>query len=189
MVPWGRGDDSPDRRKTCNGILMSAAVFSDSMLEALVAAAAAHHRGRLHRNVHRSYDDPCQRLFNAIGVDSYIRPHRHSLDPRDECLVAVRGAMALLVFDDAGAIRQTVRFGVPSAELTDRPNTGVEVSAGVWHTVVALAPGSVLFEVKAGPFNPAQAKEYAPWAPEEGSAAAPSYFLQLKATINSVCAG
>ncbi|MBS0317527.1 MAG: WbuC family cupin fold metalloprotein [Proteobacteria bacterium] len=164
---------------------MSATVFSDSMIEALVAAAAAHPRRRLHRNVHRSYDDPCQRLFNAIGVDSYIRPHRHSLDPRDECLVAVRGAMALLVFDDCGAIRQAARFGVPAANMTERLNAGVEVPAGVWHTVVALAPGSVLFEVKAGPFDPAQAKEFAPWAPEEGSAAAQGYLAQLKRAVGS----
>lgn len=56
---------------------------------------------------------------------------------------------------------------------------GAEVPANTWHTVIALVPGCVLLEVKAGPFDPNQPKDLAPWAPDEGSAAAAKYLEKL----------
>lgn len=152
--------------------------FSASMIDALVHEAASTSRGRQYRNIHESYRDPCQRLFNAIGMDSYIRPHRHLSDPRTETLIAVRGVMTLLVFDDAGEITQLIRFGCERG-----CNLGVEISPGVWHTVIAEAPGAVLFEVKAGPFDPNMAKELAAWAPPEGSLEAAPYLTDLRRVI------
>ena len=38
----------------------------------------------------------------------------------------------------------------------------------------------ILCEVKEGPFDPQKAKEFAPWAPSEGSANAQDYFDQLR---------
>ena len=46
---------------------------------------------------------------------------------------------------------------------TDRPAAGVLVPAGTWHTVLALDDDAILFETKAGPFDPAAPKEPAPW--------------------------
>lgn len=66
--------------------------LSPELLGSLVEKAAESPRARQHHNIHERYDDPCQRFLNAIGMDSYIRPHRHSLDPKSECLVAVRGS-------------------------------------------------------------------------------------------------
>ena len=85
--------------------------FSDDYLASLVNEASNSPRSRQHRNIHSSYDDPCQRFMNAIGMDSYIRPHRHSLDPKAETLVAVRGLFALVIFDNSGAIQEVIRFG------------------------------------------------------------------------------
>jgi hypothetical protein len=53
------------------------------------------------------------------------------------------------------------------------------VASTSWHTVIALEPGCVLLEVKAGPFDPNQPKVLAPWAPEEGSDAAGDYLSRL----------
>ena len=140
--------------------------FSASYLDSLVIEAAASPRLRQHRNIHRDYADPCQRFFNAIEPDSYIRPHRHSQPSRAETMFAVRGRMAMLLFDDEGQIVDKATFG----QGTERADVfGVEIPAGCWHTVVALESGSVLLEVKAGPFDAAHPKEFAPWAPEEKS--------------------
>jgi cupin fold WbuC family metalloprotein len=49
-------------------------------------------------------------LFNAIEIGSYIRPHKHASDPRDEMLVAVRGQIALLSFHNDGDVVDVVRF-------------------------------------------------------------------------------
>ncbi len=116
-----------------------------------------------------------------MGEDSYIRPHRHSLDPKDECLIAIRGQFALVAFGADGKIERVTRFGT---EKYEQCNAGVELPAGLWHTVVALTPGAVLLELKAGPFRSDAAKEPAPWAPAEGSAEAPAYLAHLRHIIN-----
>lgn len=135
-------------------------------------------RMRQHLNIHQNYEDACQRLLNAVGTDSYIRPHRHSLDPKTETLFAIRGRFALVLFEDRGVPHKIVLFG--SGELNRSDNVGVELQPGSWHTVLALTEGAILLEVKAGPFKADAAKELAPWAPEEGSESAEEYLSRLR---------
>jgi hypothetical protein len=54
-----------------------------------------------------------------------------------------------------------------------------EVPAGTWHALVALERGSVFFETKPGPYVPLTDKDFAPWAPEEGSEEAGEYLDNL----------
>lgn len=158
--------------------------LGSAFLDDLVDRAATSPRLRQHANLHASYSEPCQRLFNAIGVDSYIRPHRHMADPKTETLLAVRGRLTLVLFDEQGRVMQALPFGVGlGAEDCD---AGVELSPGAWHTVLADLPGSVLFEVKAGPFEPELAKELAPWAPAEGSAEAAAYTTELRRIVGGL---
>ncbi|CAN1531133.1 Cupin fold metalloprotein, WbuC family [Methylophilaceae bacterium] len=158
--------------------------FSPEFLDTLTQLAQQSSRQRQHKNIHQHHTDPCQRLFNAIGIDSYIRPHRHSIDPKDECLIAVRGRIALLVFDDIGQVQQIIRFGAQADESQQAIGVGVNLPAGAWHTVIAEVPGSILFEVKSGPFNPEQAKEYAAWAPVEDAPEAAQYLVELKRRVS-----
>ena len=157
--------------------------FSSEFLDALTQESIQSNRQRQHKNIHQNYNEPCQRLFNAIGINSYIRPHRHSIDSKEECLIAVRGRMALVVFNDIGQVRQIIRFGAQTAEAQLKISVGVNVPVGVWHTVIAEKAGSILFEVKSGPFNPEQAKELAAWAPAECSPNANEYLMRLKLII------
>ena len=154
---------------------MSATTFSSELLATLVQQGHQSPRKRQHQNIHKSFDDPCQRFLNAVGTDSYIRPHRHALDPKTEDLFAVRGAFALVLFDERGGIAAIERFGTEKHGGEAGMAVGVELAPGAWHTVLALTEGAVLLELKAGPFIPTAAKEFAPWAPEEGSAHAASY--------------
>ena len=137
----------------------------------LIDQATQSPRARQHRNIHTSYDDPCQRFMNAIGMESYIRPHRHSLDPKTETLIALRGLFALVTFNDDGTIQEVMHFGTEKHTGNDTEGLGIgaDIPPGVWHTIIALVPGAVMLELKAGPFNPNAAKEPAPWAPEEGT--------------------
>src|SRR3954452_23947422 len=107
--------------------------------------------------------DPVHRLLNAVEPGTYIRPHRHLDAAKAETAVVVAGAVGVLVFDDAGGISEKRRLS------PDGSNVGVEMPAGVWHTFVALEPGSVFFETKAGPYVPLKPEEMAPWAPAEGA--------------------
>ena len=60
-------------------------------------------------------------------------------------------------------------------------SVGIELRAEAWHTVLALEKKSVLLEVKAGPFDPKQAKELAPWAPSENGIDVAAYYDMLSA--------
>jgi cupin fold WbuC family metalloprotein len=152
-------------------------IFDITYLNDLTGQAKDHPRLRQHSNIHQNYQDACQRLFNAIEPGSYIRPHRHASDPRDELLVAIRGVMTLMTFDDQGSVTGILRFG--SDKHGSDLAVGAEVASSTWHTVVALEPGCVLLEVKAGPFDPNQPKDLASWAPEEGSTMAQGYLQGL----------
>ena len=141
-------------------------VFSSKYLNTLISEARASDRNRQHRNIHHSFDEKCQRLMNSIDLESYIAPHRHRLDPKRECLIAVRGLFAAVIFSDKGTVEKIDFFGT---EKFKNLSVGLELPPEVWHTVVALTQGSVLFEVKEGPFDPKKAKEFASWAPSQPS--------------------
>lgn len=159
-------------------------IFSSDYLNELSTQAQGNLRKRQHRNIHESYADPCQRLFNAIEPDSYIPPHRHATDPKDELLIAVRGSMALVTFDEQGMVTRVVRFGADRSG--DGSAVGAEVAANTWHTVIALEPGCVLLEVKAGPFDHNQPKNLAPWAPDESSNQVAAYRQMLLSYIDNL---
>jgi cupin fold WbuC family metalloprotein len=152
-------------------------IFDAQFLNDLTGQARLSLRFRQHRNIHQSYQDVCQRLFNSIEPGSYIRPHRHIADPKDELLIAVRGIMALVTFDDKGGVINVIRFG--TERYGEDIAIGAEVPSSTWHTVIALEPGCVLLEIKAGPFDPNQPKDFANWAPEEGTVVAHDYLNRL----------
>lgn len=153
---------------------MSLRLITPTDLDALSRAAQVTPRRRHNLNLHADYADPCQRLFNAVEPESYVRPHRHSDPPKPECFVAVRGRLALLLFDERGVVTQRV------ALAPQGPVVAAEVPAGAWHAIVAVAPGSIFFETKPGPYVALTDKDFAPWAPAEGSAAARVYLEALR---------
>ncbi len=149
--------------------------FIDADLLARVSAdAQARPRLRANFNFHTGDEAAAHRLLNAIEPDSWLPPHRH-LDPaKDESIVVVAGALGVLIFDDAGTVLASRRLS-PGGDCC-----GVDIPHGTWHTVLALQPGTVIFEAKAGPYRPLLAEELAPWAPAEGDPAVAAYARQLR---------
>jgi len=137
-------------------------------LQSLAGEAAASDRLRANRNLHDALDEPVQRMLNAFEPGTYVRPHRHTDPPKWELFVALAGAAACLTFDDAGTVTERREIAA------EGPLVGLEIAAGTWHTLVALEPGTVLFELKEGPYRPLADRDVAAWAPAEGSATAPS---------------
>lgn len=158
---------------------MTVKFFSVECLDRLVTQAKNSPRLRQHSNIHLDYADPCQRLFNAIEPYSYIRPHYHGI----ETLFAIRGLMALIIFNNDGAIEQVRRFGINSSSSDLNIVSGMEIPSSKWHTVISLESGSVLLEIKAGPFDPSAPKSLAPWAPQEGTSDGANYLKQLMMKI------
>ena len=119
-----------------------------------------------------------QRMVNAVEPDSYVQPHRHSDPPKVEVFVCVRGRAVIVRFDAAGTVVEQITLAAGG------PAHGVEISAGAWHTLFALDPGTVLFEVKEGPYTAATDKEFAPWAPPEADGdAALAYLRALRERV------
>lgn len=148
-------------------------IISSTDCELLSDKARSNIRKRQHFNLHNSFQDPCQRLLNAIEPDSYIRPHRHFTEPRDEMLVAIKGIFAVIFFEEKGAIQNIFILG--SQHEREIINYAIFIPFDQWHTVISLELGSVLLEVKEGPFDPDQPKDMANWAPEENTISASSY--------------
>lgn len=157
--------------------------LSAEALKALNQQAKESPRLRQHQNLHPTHKDPCQRLLNAIQTDSYIRPHRHLLDPKPETLIAVTGRFALLTFDDHGTLQLVEHFASEMHGGGKQCAVGVEIAPETWHCVIALCPDAILLEVKPGPFNPEAAKEWASWAPVEGSREAMEWLAAMKTKI------
>lgn len=128
----------------------------------LSAHAAASERRRQNLNLHTDLADPVQRLCNAFEPGTYVRPHRHVAADRWELFIALSGSVWVLTFADDGTVRERVTVSATG------PVIAVEIPAGTWHALAAEAAGTVLFEVKPGPYAALTDKDFAPWAPAEG---------------------
>jgi cupin fold WbuC family metalloprotein len=132
------------------------------MLNQLATQAQASPRRRANHNLHEQLSDPIQRLAIAMEPDTYVRPHRH---PHTwELLYPLRGRFVVLHFNEAGTVVDRTVLGADSAV--------VETPAAVWHAVLSLDPGGVIFEVKHGPYMPIAPEDYAPWSSADGTAEA-----------------
>ncbi len=149
-------------------------IIDKKLLDELSAQARENPRQRKNCNIHPADDFCCHRLFNAIEPGSYIRPHRH-LDPvKDETFVIIRGRLGVVMFDDGGLVTGTALLSPEDGAVA------VDIPHGRFHSAVSLAPGTIFFEAKAGPYLPLNDAEKPLWAPEEGAPAAAAYLECLE---------
>ncbi len=158
---------------------MTLLVIDQDMLDRLVQDARSAPRRRKNLNFHAQNEDPCHRLLNAVEPESYIPPHRHLAPGKDETMLVMRGRFGVIEFDPQGAV--VARIVLQAAGLVP----GLTIPRGVFHGIVALDPGSVFLEAKAGPYQPYTPEELAPWAPRENDAAAPAYLAGLRAMFEA----
>lgn len=150
--------------------------FLDSELfRELIERAGRSPRLRTNHNFHLSMEDNPHRFLNVMLRGTYITPHRHIDPPKSESFLALEGELAFFTFDDGGRIATTRILG--------RDTIGVDIQPGVWHTLAVLSPHAVCFEVKPGPYSPANDKDFAPWAPREGDFGASEYLAWLLSAV------
>lgn len=126
-------------------------------------------RRRMLLPIHRGGEDLVQRMINFLQPGTYIQPHQHPREGASETVLVMSGCLGFLCFDEAGELRTASRLEVGDL---------IDIEAGIWHGVVALAPDTVILEFKRGPFDVAD-KVAAEWAPAENSEAAPAYLARL----------
>lgn len=146
--------------------------ISAALFGTLADLAAASPRRRMNHNFHQAPADNPHRFLNVLLSGTYIRPHRHSSPPKSETFLVLEGIADAVLFDDRGSI--TARYSL-GAEMPEGRLWGVDLPPGVWHTILPRTARVVCFEVKPGPWEPATDKEFAPWAPSEGSPSAAGY--------------
>jgi cupin fold WbuC family metalloprotein len=152
-----------------------------ALFEAIAQKAEASPRRRMNHNFHASNEENPHRFLNVLLEGTYVRPHRHLDPPKSEAFLVLDGKAALICFDSSGRVVSSVVMG-PNAGCAA---LGVDLEPGIFHTVVALSDRAVCYEVKPGPWNPATDKDFAPWAPAEGTAEAGSYLAELVASLQT----
>lgn len=155
-------------------------VIDRTLMSGLMEAARQSPRRRVHRNFHPGNDYPAHRLLIAMEPDSYVPPHRHLSSAKDETLLILRGSLGVIFFDAGG--RPECGFVLQAGG----ERLGVDIPHGVFHTVIALEPGCLFFEAKAGPYVPVSAEERAAWAPLEGESGAPAFLAELRAYCGAI---
>ena len=148
------------------------------LLNEVSAQAKKSPRRRMNYNFHSHASDTLHRMLNAIEPQSYVQPHKHENPDKREAFFVLRGRIVVVEFDPDGNITDHI--------VLDPCNGcfGVEIAARTFHSIIALDPGTVAYEVKDGPWNPTDDKHFASWAPAEGEAGTEAYNLALLRELN-----
>ena len=119
-------------------------LIDKQLLDDISRQAKQSDRLRMNYNFHQSLDEKCHRFLNAVEPGTKVEIHRHPT--KDESFVLLRGKVRVTTHRDDGSIIEDVVL------CADEGRYGVNIPKGVWHTIEALEPDSVIFECKEGPF-------------------------------------
>lgn len=120
--------------------------ITQTLLDGLTEQAKASSRLRMNYDLRNSENDQSQRMLNAIEPGSDIPIHRHQKS--SETVVVVRGKIEEVFFDATGRVTDTIEL------VPDGPCFAINVPKGQWHTLHSLESGTVIMEVKDGPYEP-----------------------------------
>ena len=94
-------------------------------------------------DLRNSEADTSQRMLNAIEPESVVPVHRHQTT--SETMVVLRGRVVEEYYSSEGELVETYELVAAQA---------VNIPAGQWHTLRSLESGSVIIEMKDGPYEP-----------------------------------
>ena len=121
--------------------------ITQAILDQLTEQAKASPRLRMNMDLRNSAEDQSQRMLNAIEPGSPLPIHRHQKS--SETVVCLRGRLVEEYYDELD------RICTESIELSPNdPVVALNIPAGQWHTVRSLESGTVILEMKNGPYEP-----------------------------------
>lgn len=121
-------------------------IIDEKLLDEVSSKATNSDRLRMNFNFHDSLESKAQRLLNALEIGTELPIHRHI--NTSETYILLRGKIRVLFYDDNRNIKETFHLNPSNGDY------GVHIPKGVWHTLEVLENGSVIFEVKDGPYKP-----------------------------------
>lgn len=118
------------------------------LLDKLTAQAQASPRLRMNMDLRNSDADSSQRMLNAIEPESVVPVHRHQ--KTSETVVVLRGCVVEEYYTSEGVCSASYELAAGG------PVCALNIPAGQWHTLRALESGTVILEMKDGPYEPIQ---------------------------------
>lgn len=119
-------------------------VIDEQLIQEVIEQAKRSPRLRMNYNFHQSLDDKCHRFLNALEVGTQVPIHHHVT--KDETFILLKGKVRVNIYDDNGDVMDSVVLCLEEGHI------GVDIPKNTWHNVECLESGSVIFEVKEGPF-------------------------------------
>ena len=122
------------------------ALINEELLDRVTGEAKRSPRLRMNYNFHETLEAKAQRLLNALEPGTVLPVHRHCQTA--ETYLVLRGVIEVLFYDDRKRLLETFLLDPREG------NYGVHIPKGQWHTLEVLESGTVIFEVKDGPYQP-----------------------------------
>ena len=120
--------------------------ITQQLLDTLTEQAKSSLRLRMNYDLRNSEYDQSQRMLNAIEPGSPLPIHRHQKS--SETVVCLRGRLVWEFYDAHKNCTETIELS------PNGPVVALNGPQGQWHTVKSLESGSVIMEVKDGPYEP-----------------------------------
>ena len=152
--------------------------IDQKLLDEMVVKSRAAKRGRTHYTFHKFDNDTLQRMLNAMQPGTYLQPHKHENPDKQEVFLVLTGKFLVVEFDDNGEISDHMILDIKSHQHA------AEIAERVYHTVICLVPDSIAYELKDGPYNPIDDKNFASWAPKEGEEGCAAYINNILKELN-----
>jgi cupin fold WbuC family metalloprotein len=121
-------------------------IIDDALLDRVTAQAQKSPRLRMNYNFHETLDARSQRLLNALEPGTVLPIHRHANTA--ETYIVLRGRIKIAFYNDN---KEALEENVLDSCLG---KYGVDIPKNTWHTIEVLETGTVIFEVKDGPYTP-----------------------------------
>lgn len=116
------------------------------LLDKLTEEAKKSPRLRMNYDLRNSADDKSQRMLNAIEPGSPLPVHRHVKS--SETVIVLRGRLREIFYDDSGQVTEMIDM------YPGGPEPVLQIPQGQWHTVEVAESGTVIIEMKDGPYEP-----------------------------------
>jgi len=144
------------------------AVFFDALCE----KSSTSERKRTIHCFHSTADDRIQRMVNVLEPETYVTPHKHENPDKREVFVLLKGSAVVVEFTENGEISDYFILKFPLQLIA-------EIAPRIYHCIIPLEKGTAVYELKDGPYDMADDKNFAPWAPFEGDALCNNYTKKL----------
>lgn len=139
--------------------------INNEILDALTLTAKDSSRLRMNFDLRNCDSDTSQRMLNAIEPGTRVPIHRHQ--NTSETVMAVRGSFEEVLYEEChGAavdnieVFKNAHTGIVVREVSrhrinpQEGTYGIQIPQGVWHTIIPLESGTIIFEAKDGAYEP-----------------------------------